>query len=198
MANMDDEVEIPIFPLNTVLFPGGALPLRIFESRYLDMVTQCMKQDSGFGICLIREGKEVGQAARVHDYGTFGTISYFQNLPDGLLGITVRGEQRFEVLSTYVEPNQLTMARVRFVDNETAMAIPAQYRRVSDILCDMIQQLGPPYSTLPADYDDAVWVSNRLAELLPLEVSLKQMLLQENDPVKRLSRIHDILIASNY
>lgn len=196
--NKKDEIEIPIFPLHTVLFPGGALPLRIFEPRYLDMVTRCMKQESGFGICLIREGREVGSAARVHDYGTYGSISYFQNLPDGLLGITVRGEQRFEVISTYVESNQLTMARVRFVENEVALSMPEEYMRISDILRDMMLQLGPPYSTLPADYNNAVWVSNRLAELLPLEPSLKQMLLQENDPVKRLSRIHDILIASDY
>ncbi len=193
-----DEVEIPIFPLHTVLFPGGALPLRIFEPRYLDMVTGCMKQESGFGVCLIREGNEVGKAARVHDCGTFGRISYFQNLPGGLLGITVRGEQRFEVIETYVEPNQLTMARVRFLDNEPAQAIPEQYRRVAKILEEMIGQLGPPYSKLPADYEDAVWVSNRLAELLPLEMSLKQLLLQQEEPLARLSRIHDILVASDY
>jgi len=193
-----DEIEIPIFPLNTVLFPGGALPLRIFESRYLDMVCRSLKQDSGFGVCLIREGNEVGKAARVHDVGTFGRISYFQNLPDGLLGITVRGEQRFEVLETRVEPNQLTVARVRLLENEPAVPIPPELQRVADILADLIQQLGPPYSTLPSAYDDAAWVSNRMAELLPLELSLKQLLLQDDQPLDRLTRIHDILVASDY
>ncbi|WP_455218077.1 LON peptidase substrate-binding domain-containing protein, partial [Kaarinaea lacus] len=93
---------IPIFPLHAVLFPGGTLPLRIFEPRYLEMVSTCMKENKGFGVCLIREGSEVGKAANTYDTGTLSEICYFNQQSDGLLGITAKGVQRFKIVSSEV------------------------------------------------------------------------------------------------
>ena len=103
-------LSIPIFPLHTVLFPNGALPLRIFEPRYLDMISTCMKGGDGFGICLIKEGSEVGQAAETYETGTLSEISYFNIDTNGMLCITAQGKQRFHILSKSVQANQLTIA----------------------------------------------------------------------------------------
>ncbi|HEY0720771.1 MAG TPA: LON peptidase substrate-binding domain-containing protein, partial [Gammaproteobacteria bacterium] len=96
-------LRIPLFPLHSVLFPGGPLALRIFEPRYLDMVSRCMREECAFGISLIQEGDEVGDAAQPYEIGTLARISYFERRPDGLLGITVRGEQRFRIIDTEVQ-----------------------------------------------------------------------------------------------
>src|SRR5512139_2924175 len=101
-----ERLRIPLFPLHTVLFPGGPLALRIFEPRYLDMISRVMKEERRFGICLIQEGEEVGDAAQPHTIGTLGRISYFNRRSDGLLGITVQGEQRFRILKTEIQPDR--------------------------------------------------------------------------------------------
>lgn len=187
------EFEIPLFPLHTVLFPGGALPLRIFEPRYLDMVSECLRNNSGFGVCLISEGKETGNAAKTFEIGTLGDISYWQQLPDGLLGITVRGRQRFRVLSTRVRENQLCMARVALVPNEPYLELPGRFVGFAELVRDMLEDMGHPYTTLPKHYDDAAWVSNRLAELLPIPLVQKQYFLQLDDPLERLERLAAVL-----
>ena len=92
------DVTLPLFPLHTVLFPGGLLPLRIFESRYLDMISDCLRNDRGFGVCLISAGREVGDGAECFDVGTLARIQDWDSTPDGLLGIIARGEQRFDSL----------------------------------------------------------------------------------------------------
>jgi Lon protease-like protein len=186
-------MDIPLFPLHSILFPGGALPLRIFESRYIDMVRGCLRQDSGFGVCMIRQGKEVGGVAEVYEVGTYGRIQYFEQLDSGLLGITVRGERRFRVLNTWVEPNQLMMGEVEFLPPEARVPLTDQHRSLANLLSEIIQQLGPPYSVLPCEYDDASWVGQRLTELLPIDAELKQFFLQLDDPVERLERIVALL-----
>ena len=93
-------ITVPLFPLNTVLFPGGVLPLRIFEPRYLDMVSDCLKSDTGIGVVLIKDGAETGKAADTYDTGTLSGISYWHKRPDGILGVTLKGDQRFRILST--------------------------------------------------------------------------------------------------
>src|SRR3569833_51867 len=103
---MAKQLHIPLFPLNTVLFPGGILPLRIFEPRYMEMVSVCMKEQSGIGVCLILSGKEVGEAATTNDVGTFVRIIDWDQRDDGMLGITVQGEQRFRVLSSHARPSR--------------------------------------------------------------------------------------------
>ena len=133
-----DKLRIPLFPLHSVLFPGGALPLRVFESRYLDMISQCMRSQSGFGICLISDGSEVGDAATPFNVGTLVEISYFQQLKDGCLGITARGKQRFRILSSEVQPNQLTLADIELLPFIDQLALPEEF---SDF-CGILSKIG--------------------------------------------------------
>jgi len=188
---------IPLFPLHAVLFPGGALPLRIFEPRYLDMVSECLRNESGFGICLIREGEEIGIAAAPYEVGTFGRISYWQRRKDGLLGVTVTGERRYRMLEQEVGPDQLVTARIEFIDEREPLPLPDAYRHLSQLLERLFEQLGPPHSRLPRHYDEAGWVGSRLAELLPIPLAQKQYLLQEDDPLERLERLRAMLEAGN-
>lgn len=185
-------LHIPLFPLNTVLFPGGLLPLRIFEPRYMEMVSVCMKEQSGFGVCLILSGKEVGEAATPYDVGTLVRIVDWEQRDDGLLGITVRGERRFRILSSKVRPSQLIMAEVELLDENTPTAIPPRHERAVPLLRDLIERLGGIPAEQTLHYDDAVWVSGRLAELLPIDLPQKQYLLQLDDPIERLERLCDM------
>lgn len=177
---------LPIFPLHSVLFPGGPLVLRIFEPRYLDMISDCLKTDSGFGVCLIREGSEVGKAAEVYPVGTLGKITYWHKRPDGLLGVTLRGEQRFRIIEQRVESDQLRVADVEMLPNDEPVPVPGSCMGLVVMLRKIISELDHPYINLPKDYDDAGWVGARLVELLPLDHSQKQRLLQELDPLRRL------------
>jgi len=185
--------DIPIFPLHTVFYPGGALPLRIFEPRYLDMVGKCLREESGFGVCLISEGTETGNAAESFEYGTFGKISYWQQLPEGLLGVTVRGEQRFKIISRQIGANQLCIAKVEMLPDEEQVVLPVRFQYLAEIAEEMLTQIGHPYTTLPKFYDDASWVGYRLAELLPMALVQKQHFLQMVDPIERLDRISIII-----
>ena len=186
-------MHIPLFPLHTVLFPGGALPLRIFEPRYLDMVSDSLRNNSPFGICMITEGEETGAPATVCQLGTLGEISYWQKLANGMLGITVRGGQRFRVLKSEVTSSKLTMATVELIDEEPAVALPEKYSPLAQMMEEMIDNLGHPYTTLPKDYDNIVWLSYRLAELLPISRLQKQYFLEMTDPFERMDRINIII-----
>lgn len=186
-------IKIPLFPLHTVLFPGGPLPLRIFEARYLDMISQCIRNDSGFGVCLISAGKEVGEAAETHEVGTLATISDWHMRHDGLLGITAHGRQRFRVASSEVQKNQLRLARAELLPEEPAIDLPEKYLPLADMLRQMIEQAGHHYASLHTHYADAAWVGYRLAELLPFGSGQKQYLLQMEDALARLEMIFEKL-----
>lgn len=191
-------VTIPLFPLNTVLFPGGVLPLRIFEPRYLDMVSNCLRTETGIGVILIKEGSEVGDAARPHDVGTMTSICYWNKRKDGLLGVTLRGEKRFKIISQTIEPSQLIMAEVEILPDEVESPVETEYQHLVDLLQEIIGQLEPPYTTMPTHYDNANWVSARLIELLPLELSSKQKLLQTENPLERLAELSACLHEKKY
>ncbi len=184
---------VPLFPLNTVLFPDGPLPLRIFEPRYLDMVSRCLKTNTGIGICLIEDGAEVGAAAKTYDIGTLSNITYWHRRPDGLLGITVRGVERFRIVSRSVERSQLILAEVETIPNEPSVPLPHQFQPLADLLHSIIHQLDAPYTTMPMRFDEASWVGGRLVELLPLRLSQKQYFLQLEDPLERLDRLRAVL-----
>lgn len=188
-----EKLRIPLFPLHTVLFPGGALPLRVFESRYLDMISQCMRNETGFGICLIQEGSEVGNAPLVYGMGTLVSISYFQQLKDGCLGVTARGERRFRILSSETLPNQLIMAEVELIPRLAHQPLPDEYKSLANTLTSIINELGHPYTTLPKNYESATWVSARLTELLPIGLREKQTMLEMDDPLQRLKLINELL-----
>ena len=184
--------QIPIFALGTVLFPGGELSLRVFETRYVDMVRECMRAGEAFGVACIREGSEVGQAPRVHDVATTARISDFDLLDDGLLGITADGERRFRILETQVEPNQLIRAtRVEWLEPDFAADVPGQFAHLTTVvekIYETLQRDVPPGATT-----DAGWVANRIAEVLPVPQGRKQQLMELDDPITRLSEVDEIV-----
>lgn len=179
--------EIPLFPLNTVLFPDGYLRLRIFEQRYIDMVRDCSATGGCFGVCLINEHDGVNRPAKHQRLGTTADICDFSTLDDGLLGITVRGGQRFTIQQTRVRDNGLLMAGIKLIADEERIQVPEQYSVLSLIAGRMMEQVGGNYPSFrPDDLQDAVWLGYRLSELLPLENTERQSLLQLTDPLQRL------------
>lgn len=186
-------LSIPLFPLSAVLFPGGVLPLRVFEPRYLDMVSDCLKTDSGIGVILIRSGREVGEVADIHEIGTLCHIRYWHKRPDGLLGVTLQGERCFRVISKEVKPNQLIIAEAELLPESPVIPVTESHQQLVDLLKQIINQLEPPYTTLTPAYEDAAWVSARLVELLPIDLPAKQELLMTEDVVERLDMITTIL-----
>lgn len=186
-------LSIPLFPLNTVLFPGGVLPLRIFEPRYLDMVSDCLKTDSGIGVVLIRIGQEVGEPADTYEVGTLTHIRYWHKRPDGLLGVTLQGEQRFRILSTEIRSDRLQVAEVELLPDAPFIPVTTAHQQLVDLLKQIINQLEPPYTTMTPEYENASWVSARLVELLPFDLHDKQKLLMNEDAAKRLDAITSML-----
>jgi len=178
---------LPLFPLGSLVFPGGPLPLRIFEPRYVNLVKRCMQTDSGFGVVLLFRGNEAGTAeATTAGIGTEVRIIDFDRLPDGLLGITCRGQQRFRILRAWRETDGLNMAEVEDLPAPPIIAIPADLRFLAEILERVMPELGEDYAALEARYDDAQWVSCRLAEVLAMETFERQALLELDDPLDRL------------
>lgn len=186
-------IEIPLFPLKTVLFPGGPLPLRIFEPRYLDMVSQCLKTEQGIGVILIDGGSEVGKAATTHNVGTLSNISYWHKRDDGMLGVTLFGHQRFKILSSETQPNQLIMASVEMLPVFQQEDISEKDQTLIDLLKQIIAQLEPPFTTMDKHYDDLEWVSARLIELLPFSMSEKQNMLMMDSTRERMEHLYTVL-----
>ena len=189
-------LHVPLFPLNTVMFPGGVLPLRIFEPRYLDMVCECMRNDTEIGVVLIRDGREVGKAAATHDVGTLCNIAYWNKRNDGLLGITLRGARRFRITDIEVQPNQLIMANVQVLPPPPPIDFQQKYQAMSNLLRKIISQLEPPYTTMPTHYDDLEWISARLVELLPMPFDYKQEMLEYDDVIWRIEQLYSLIQQS--
>jgi hypothetical protein len=185
-----ETLPVPLFPLNTVLYPGGPLPLRIFEPRYLDMVADCVKNDLPFGVCLIENGKEAGETAVPHSIGTLARIIDWDKLPDGMLGIVVLGSDRFRIESTKIESNQLIRGSVTLLPEPDSEALPAELEILPRVLEQIIAEAGPLYEALDTNYADANWIGYRLAEILPLELPVRQHLLEQDDSLARLREIH--------
>src|SRR6185503_15754588 len=177
---------LPLFPLNTVLFPGGPLRLRIFEPRYLDMVSRCMREDSGFGVALIVAGTEAGGRANTVEIGTLARIVDFEQLEGGLLGITARGERRFRIAHVRREHDGLNVCEVEWREEEPRVVVPPQHAILSELLRRALEEIGPAYGELIENYEDASWVSMRLAEILPLATAERQELLEMHDASARL------------
>jgi uncharacterized protein len=186
---------IPLFPLNTVLFPDGPLPLRIFETRYVDMVKYCMREQSPFGVVLIRAGSEVGTGSvgESSAVGTTARIIDFNPLPDGLLGITCLGERRFSVSKHWQQEDGLHLADVEFVDPEEALDLPLEYDHLGELLRKVLPELGELYANVPKYFSNASWVGCRLAEILPIALSEKQYCLELDDPIARLAWLSPLI-----
>ena len=182
----NENLLVPLFPLHSVLFPQGLLPLRIFEPRYLDMVSQCVKNDTPFGISLIYEGNEVGDVALTHRVGTLARI-YDWDKEDGLLTIQVTGEQKFTILTQEAKKNQLIEAQIELHPAEQTIPLAVEHQVLAEFLEQIIQQLGNIYPQISVDYTNAHWVSYRLAELLPISLTQRQQILELSDPNQRLA-----------
>ena len=186
-------VVLPLFPLNTVLFPGGPLRLRIFEPRYLDMISRCMRESSDFGVALITEGKETGSGARTVQVGTTAHIIDFERLEDGLLGITARGGRKFSINDVSAQSDGLNVADVSYLQDEATMEIPEELGILAELLRQAFVQVGAAYLDEPPQYENASWVGMRLAEILPLPMPEKQQCLEMTDAVERLRLLRERL-----
>jgi Lon protease-like protein len=179
--------ELPLFPLQTVLLPDGLLALRVFEARYLDMIARCLRGANRFGVVAIREGAEVG-AATTYDFGTSAEIVDWHQEQGGLLGILVAGREPFRLLETRREADGLYVGSVDWLEPMAPQRLSSAHEPLVALLKKLVEPL-PLYRGVAAPFDDAVWVGGRLLELLPLDLTLKQSLLELRDPAARLDRL---------
>ena len=182
--------EVPIFPLRTVLFPGGVLPLKVFEQRYMEMTKACLRDSSPFGVCLIREGHEVGTPALPHSVGCLATITEWDMPQLGLFQLLARGSERFRIVATNVAANGLITAEINSPLPETPELADPDCRKVLELV---IEKAGLSNFPTPLKLDDAAWVAYRLAEILPIEPTSRQALLELQDAGERSRVLHKVL-----
>ena len=188
--------DIALFPLGTVLFPGGLLPLRIFEPRYVDMISRCMREDELFGVVQIYQGTETSSTVHTAPIGTCARIVDFETLADGLLGLLCRGERRFRILSATREDDGLNRAAVEWLPEAPATPLDAAFTALLPVLRRVIAELDSVARFVEPRYDDANWVSFRLAEYLPLDLSAQQRLLEMDDANARLRLLAPLIDTS--
>ncbi len=195
---------IPLFPLNAILFPGGRLPLRIFEQRYMDMAKACLRDDTPFGLCLIAAGEEVAgknkAASKPHVTGSLARIVDWDMPQLGILHITALGTQRLRIVRHWPEPSGLLMGEVVLLEDDDASPVPEKYQRLVPLLRAIIEELDQPEHAAnapakPHKFHDATWVSLRFAEVLPIPLSAKQTLLEVDDSLDRLEIIYRFLAS---
>jgi len=179
---------LPLFPLRTVLFPGGLLPLRLFEPRYLDMIGQCMRTASPFGVILIVAGGETGPVTALAHIGTSAQVVDFEQRADGLLGILCRGIRRFRLHGSEVRADGLHVGQVEWLPVAASVPLTAKDQPLVAVLRKVLVKMGETGRFLEPRYEDADWVSNRIAELLPLQAEQQQLLLESKIP-PRASRV---------
>jgi uncharacterized protein len=195
---------LPLFPLKTVLFPQGVLPLKVFETRYIDMVRECMKQQQPFGVVLIRSGQEVGTAAEPEQVGTLAHIRDWDMAQLGVMMLRTEGGERFRIVETRVLPDQRLEARVQMLETDPPLPADALHLDCATALKSAIENIErqgraeqgadfiSPFSQ-PLRLDSAGWVANRWCELLPIPLKARQKLLELDDPHSRLAVVHQFL-----
>jgi len=184
---------VPIFPLGTVLFPGSLLPLKIFEVRYIDMAKACLKDASLFGICLIREGEEVGAPAVPEPIGCFARIADCDVEELGILKVKAEGLERFRIVDREINRSGLIVGQVEALAAEAEAPEAPGLGESADFLRKVIAGIGTDRFAGPLRYEDATWVGFRLAEILPLRSDVKQKLLELTDATLRLAILHKFL-----
>jgi Lon protease-like protein len=191
---------IPLFPLQSVLFPGGRLPMRIFEQRYMDMAKVCLKESSSFGICLIARGDEVAvpgkKPAEPHALGTLAHIADWDMPQLGVLNITAQGGERFRLLRHWRENSGLLQGEIELIAEPAPLPVPGAYARLVPLLRAIIEEMGSSAPNAPATphrFFDAGWLGMRYAEVLPIPVLAKQKLLEVDDAIDRLEIIYRFL-----
>ncbi|MDG2072952.1 MAG: LON peptidase substrate-binding domain-containing protein [Pseudomonadales bacterium] len=190
--------EIPLFPLPLVLFPGGRLSLQIFETRYLDMVMRCMRGDSGFGVVMIEEGRQVLENSErslpsVSHQGVYCKIINFDQLPTGMLGIMIEGQTKFVIRDQYEQPDRLMMADVEFLETEEPHEVPDEFEHLVRILQSFVEHQDVVSLGYTVDFNSAVEVGARLTELLPCADETKQLLLELRNPLARLKELGKVV-----
>jgi len=188
-------MNVPLFPLNSIVLPKGRIPLQLFEPRYIDMLTRCLKEDRGFVVVLLREGLETRSEAAFYDIGTYVRIIDFQQLDNGLLGITVEGQGKVSVVRSWQAPDGLNLGDVECLLDEAECQVPERYTELPSVLRALFRHPVIRDLNMEVDYDDARDVGWRLTELLPLDKQEKQRLVELQDPLERLSRLQTLLEA---
>lgn len=184
--------EAYIFPLHTVLFPGGMLPLKIFEQRYIEMTKFCIRDDQPFGVCQIREGHEVGVPALPEAVGCLATITQWDMPQLGLFKLTVRGDERFRLIGTRIAANGLITGQFELLPPEQG---PAEIDQdCAEVLKLVVDKVGAANFPTPLKLDDPAWVAYRLAEILPMEATVKQQLLELQDAAARFALLRRIMV----
>jgi Lon protease-like protein len=177
---------VPIFPLSTVLFPEGVMLLRIFETRYLDMVSRCLKQDVPFGVCMIADGSEVGEAANCYQIGTLAKIINWDQTKGGVLAIEALGCQRFKILDSDISKQELITASIQLLGDAPSVPIPDELVTLTGMLRNVLNKNERSAILDDEQFHDANWVGYRLTEVLPMENVIRQRLLEIDDPIERL------------
>ncbi|HET9337485.1 MAG TPA: LON peptidase substrate-binding domain-containing protein [Casimicrobiaceae bacterium] len=187
---------IPLFPLRTVLFPGGVLPLKVFEQRYIDMTKACMKDGQPFGVVMITAGDEVATRGGTPAFAALGTLATITSwdMPElGILHLATEGLRRFRVRGHRVQSDRLVVADVVDIPDEPRVALPDDAQPLARLLELIATRVGPQNFPAEVDYGDATWVGYRLAEVLPLPLSIKQSMLEINDAQVRLQALGTFL-----
>ncbi|MCX7165141.1 MAG: LON peptidase substrate-binding domain-containing protein [Rhodocyclales bacterium] len=191
---------IPLFPLQSVLFPGGRLPLRIFEQRYMDMAKTCFKESGSFGVCLIARGEEVARAgqkpAEPHAVGTLAHIADWDMQQLGVLNIIAQGGERFRLLRHWSEDSGLLKGEIELIVAPAVLPVPGPYARLVPLLRAIVGEMeaGAPHApAMPHRFFDAGWLGMRYAEVLPIPIVARQKLLEVEDSIDRLEIIYRFL-----
>ena len=180
---------VPIFPLSSITFPGGYMPLRISETRYLDMVKNCVKNNTGFGISLNKPNSN-----EFYDVGTYCKIADWEQLDDGLLGITALGKYRYRVINSSIQSDNLIVADIESMSEPNFIDIPKDLMPYSDFLKNILEQYPKFYhDDAPKYFTESGWVGSRLAEILPMSANEKQVILETEDYLVRLYKIKDYI-----
>jgi Lon protease-like protein len=185
--------ELPLFPLHTVLLPGGPLQLQVFEPRYLDMVGRCMRAGTSFGVVRILTGSEAGAVSDTAATGTSARIIDFHSLSNGLLGLLCLGERVFQLQSRHLQPDGLVVGQVSWRPLRPLVPVAARFANLVAMLREVLPKLPEAYTHIPRNFDDAEWVSYRLLELLPLTAAQRQHSLEDHDPLGRLEWLAPML-----
>lgn len=189
-ANASD---MPVFPLNLVLFPGSSLPLKIFEQRYQEMTKNCLRDDAPFGVCCIRNGQEVGAPAEHEAIGCSARIVDWEMPHPGLFHLNCIGETIFQLVDSHTQDNGLIHGHVEWLSDSDECVEPLEFDACRNALERVVKHAGARFVTGPTAFDDPSWVSYRLAEILPVDVKVKQGLLEQRSTALRVSRIAELL-----
>jgi uncharacterized protein len=192
----DIRKDVPLFPLGTVLFPGGLLPLRIFEQRYMEMSKGCLRGGTPFGVCLILDGAEVGAPATHEDLGCLARITQWDMQQLGLLQVVTQGTERFRVLTERIRSDGLIVADIEILPEVADSPMPEKFRACRELLDRIVADHGERLFAPPFLLDSSTWVGARLAEVLPLPAAARQKLLALDDSVQRLEILQRLLMES--